>query len=88
MLAQEILKLEHENQRLKEQLAQLGEDFHKPKNCVSCKHYVQHYIRVSGGYYPLYFGHCVCGVPIKERKGKKDPALNDTCLCFEEGFHY
>ena len=87
MLSQEIANLESENQRLKAQLARMGESIQKPKNCASCKYYVQHYMRVSGGYYPLHFGHCVCGVPIKERKGKKEPIASNTCLCFEEEFH-
>ena len=88
MLAEEIAKLEGENQRLKVLVNQMMGNIPKPKNCQNCKYYVRHYGKRNDVYYPLHFGHCICGVPIKERRGKKNPTLNDTCLCFKEGFNH
>lgn len=88
MLSQQVLKLEEENQRLRELLKRADETIPKPKQCQNCKHYIQHYARVSGGnYHKIYAGHCTCKVPMGQRKGKKDPIPEDTCLCFEEGLH-
>ncbi len=37
----------------------------------------------TGIYFKLYTRHCTCGVPIRQRKGKKEPIPDDTCSCFE-----
>ena len=85
MLAEEIAKLEGENQRLKELIKQMMGDVPKPKNCQNCKHYVQHYRMDDWGrFHKIYIGHCNCEVPIKKRNGKKEPNPEETCLCFEE----
>lgn len=84
MLSEQIAELELENEKLKEKLQQANEGIPKAKKCEKCKYYIRHYGRASDGiYFNLYTGHCICGVPIKQRKGKKNPALDDTCSCFE-----
>ncbi len=66
---------------LSEQIAEL--ELEKPKKCEKCKYYIQHYGRtVTGVYFKLYTGHCTCGVPVKQRRGKKEPTPDDTCSCF------
>ena len=83
-LSEQIAELELENKELKELLKQVNEDVAKPKKCEKCKYYIQHYGRtVTGIYFKLYTGHCTCGVPIKQRKGKKELLPDDTCSCFE-----
>jgi len=84
MLAEKIQALEYENAKLKELLKLQEEDVPKPKECGNCKFFIRHYGKQGGVYYKLYEGHCTCGVPIKQRKGKKNPTLEDTCTCFEE----
>ena len=85
MLTEEIKKIEDENQHLKVLLGQMLGDIPRPKNCRNCKNYTQHYIRDDwGAFHKINMGHCRCEVPIKKRKGKSEPAPDDTCLCFEE----
>lgn len=61
----------------------LEESNGKKKNCENCEYYTQHYARTSQGtYFKINVGHCVCHVPIKERKGKKYPKPDDICTCF------
>jgi len=85
MLSSQIMELESENRQLRELLQRLNEDISKPKDCGHCRHYVQHYARNGyNDFHIVYMGHCTCGVPINKRKGKKYPAPDDTCMCFEE----
>lgn len=85
MLAEKIQALEYENVKLKELLKLQEENIPKPKEYKNCRYFVRHYGKTDGIYYKLYEGHCTCKVPIKKRKGKKDPTLEDTCLCFKAG---
>ena len=92
MLSKEILKIERENQILKEMLFQFEEklknSLERPKSCKFCKYYIQHYVK--GGehskmeYVPIYAGHCVVGVPVKHG-GKKSPKPDECCPYFEIG---
>lgn len=84
MLAEQIKKLEYENTKLKELLKLQEENIPKPKECGNCRYFVRHYGKLDGIYYKLYVGHCICKVPIKKRKGKKEPTVEDTCTCFQE----
>lgn len=85
MLAEKIQALEYENVKLKELLKLQEENILKPKECGNCKYYIQHYGKSAGGiYFKLYTGHCTCGVPVRKRKGKKNPEPEDTCTCFQE----
>ncbi len=84
MLSEQIAELELENKELKELLKQVNEGIPKSKKCENCKFYIRHYGRASNGvYFNLYTGHCTCGVPVKQRRGKKEPTPDDTCSCFE-----
>lgn len=77
MLSEKIAELEVENIKFKNLLKS------KSKKCENCKYYIQHYGRtVTGVYFKLYIGHCTCGVPVKQRRGKKEPTPDDTCFCF------
>lgn len=88
MLSREIARLENENFALREELRELNAKMEsnavlKPKSCQYCKNYIQHYIKtVTGGYKPIYAGHCISGVKTKRRK-KSNP--DDTCPYFELG---
>lgn len=86
MLSQKVQELELQNRRLKtliEKNIQAG--IPKPKNCENCEHFMQYYWRDDyGTFHKIYAGRCVCGVPIKIRKGKKNPSPEDMCLCYEE----
>ena len=85
MLSEEIAKMERENRQLKELLQRVNESTAKPKQCKNCKYYIQHYGRSADRqYFPVNFGHCICGVQIKKRRTKQMKP-EDTCLCFEEG---
>lgn len=86
MLSQKVQELELQNRRMAVIIEDITKsNVPKPKNCENCKHYIQHYYRTEyGAYYKLYTGHCICGVPTKKRKGKKNPTPEDTCLCYEE----
>ncbi len=84
MLSSEILKLETENQELKEMLRILSKDTSKPKDCRHCKYYIQYYCRDNhGNFRTIYAGHCICGVPSRKRNGKRNPTPEETCLCYE-----
>ena len=84
MLSEQIAELELENKELKEKLKQVNEGIPKLKKCEKCKYYIQHYGRdINGVYFKIYIGHCVCGVTVKQRKGKTNPVPDDTCSCFE-----
>lgn len=87
MLSEEIAKLERENSYLKALLEEIETNPAKMKNCTDCKFYRQHYCKQDGVYYKIYAGHCICGIPAKKRKGKKEPFPDDTCLYFEEKSH-
>lgn len=84
MLSEEIAKLESENRHLKALLEEIKVNPVKIRDCTHCRFYIQHYRRCGGAYYKIYAGHCTCEVPMKKRKGKKEPAPNDTCMYFEE----
>ncbi len=85
MLSSEVSKLEAENQKLKEMLKIMGEDIPKPKDCRHCKNYIQYYCRdMHGNFHTIYAGHCICRVPARKRNGKRNPAPEETCLCYEE----
>ncbi len=83
MLSEEIAKLESENRHLKALLEEIKVNLVKTKDCTHCKFYMQYYGRTGGVYHKVYAGHCACEVPVKKRKGKKEPVPDDTCLCFE-----
>lgn len=82
MLSNEIRKLESENQSLREALKTMQVNFEKekqrPRACEYCKYYLQHYVKVDGGYKPTYCGHCVHG---RVKKRVKD----ESCQYFEVG---
>lgn len=88
MLSDKIRELELENRRLSKLIKDaVAADIPKLRNCETCKYFRQYYCRDKyGTYYKVYTGHCMCGVPIKERKGKKMPTPEDTCTCFEKRF--
>lgn len=88
MLSQEVSVLERENDRLNrenEELRRLlGTEPVKPKNCHSCKFFIQHYIHSGiNCYAPVDQGHCICGKQTKSRK-----ASEKNCQYYEEGRNY
>lgn len=82
MLANEVMELEQENEKLKRAMNELRRDLNeqdpKPCCCEYCKFYLQHYIKHGNGFHKTYDGHCVMG-RIKKRKS------DDTCKAFEFG---
>ena len=85
MISEKVQALELENKRLRTLILSQSESIPQPKDCEHCKHYIRHYGRDNyGTYFKLYSGHCACSVPARKRKGKKSPAPEDTCLCFEK----
>lgn len=84
MLAEDVRKLEHENERLseenKELLILLGDELPKPMSCGCCAHFLQHYIKIGiSSYMETYAGHCVHGRVVNKKPDEK------TCRYFEEG---
>lgn len=93
MLSNEIKELENENAALRKALSDLSKKMEgnavlKPKTCQYCKNYLQHYIKeMPGGlqrFTPVYYGHCISGVPLY-KGGKRKPKPDDTCPYFELG---
>lgn len=85
MLSQEIAKLEYQNEHLAEENEELrkllGREPEKPMNCEACVFFMQHYIKVSGGFMKTYCGHCTHGRN-KDRKPE-----NKSCQYFRLGKH-
>lgn len=65
MLAENVLEMEKDNERLRHENAKLrevlGTDLPKPMNCEACRFYIQHYVKVGFQYAKTYAGHCVHG---------------------------
>lgn len=82
MIADEVKKLEQENNTLRVQLEQMqkmyGDKPELPKRCEYCRHFVQHYVKCGTFYMPTNDGHCVAGCRIKDRKAK------ETCKYFAQ----
>lgn len=70
MIYEKVKDLEAENERLKIENDNLKElvDLPRPKECSSCKHYVQHYVKSGNSYGKTYAGHCKHGNRTKDRK--------------------
>lgn len=85
MLAEDVRRVEIDNQRLQaenEELRRLlGEEPPKPMDCGSCKNFMEHYIRTSTGYFRVNDGHCMATVRVSGRK----TADGKTCRYFELG---
>ncbi len=84
MLAEDVRKLESENERLEEENRELrillGDEPPKPMNCGYCRHFIQHYIQVGFcNYVKTYAGHCVHGRIVNKRPDGK------ICRYFEQG---
>ena len=84
-LSQSVSILEQENNRLNQENAELrrllGTEPSKPKDCQSCKFFLQHYIYGGGNIYvKIDAGHCVCGKRTKDRK-----ASDKNCQYFKLG---
>ena len=83
MIAENVLKIEQDNERLREENERLrtllGVELPKPENCELCKFYIQHYIRCGGQYAKTYSGHCTHG---RNKKRKPD---EKGCKYFEAG---
>lgn len=84
MLAEDVRKLEQENERLikenKELKTFLGEEPPKIMNCVSCIYFMQHYVKTGlSSYTETYAGHCVHGRLVNRKPDGK------TCRYFERG---
>ena len=84
MLAEDVRKLENENERLEEEnrglKILLGDELPKPMNCGNCKYFMQHYIKVGiRSYMETYAGHCIHGRIVNKRPDGK------TCKYFEQG---
>lgn len=84
MLAEDVRKLENENERLAEENRELrillGDEPPKPMNCGSCMHFIQHYIQVGlCSYMKTYAGHCAHGRTVTKKPDGK------TCRYFEQG---
>lgn len=81
MLSQKIAEFEIEYQHLKEENEELRRLLEiepiKPMDCQACSFYLQHYVKVSGGYMKTSSGHCVHG-RIKNRKPE-----DKTCRYFQ-----
>ena len=89
MIANEVAKLEKENQDLKDSIKELERKMKqvhtpRPKSCRFCKNYIQHYRKSGDGYAEIYAGHCISGVPLK-KGGKRNPFPDDCCPYFELG---
>ena len=82
MLSQEIMKMEQENEALKEIVAKLKrteEGKREPRTCEHCRFFYQHYIKIGySTYAKTYCGHCVHG-RVREKKPDK------FCDYFEPG---
>ena len=80
MLSQKIAEFEVEFQHLKEENEELRKLLEveppKPMDCQVCEFYIQHYVKVSGGYMKTNAGHCVHG------KFKDKKPGNKTCQYF------
>lgn len=65
MLAENVLEMEKDNKRLRDENARLrqvlGMDLLKPTDCEHCRFFIQHYVRVGLQYTKTYAGHCVHG---------------------------
>lgn len=84
MLAEDVKKLEQENERLAEENRELrnmlGSDIPKPKKCGNCAHFIQHYIQVGlCSYIKTYAGHCAHGRMVTKKPDGK------TCQYYELG---
>ncbi len=84
MLAEDVRKLEYENERLtkenKELQILLGDKPTKLMNCGCCKHFMQHYVQVGlCNYMETYAGHCVHGRTVNRKPDGK------ACRYFEQG---
>lgn len=83
MLAEDVLKMEKDNRRLRDENAKLrevlGMDLPKPMDCEHCRFFIQHYVRVGLQYAKTYAGHCGHG-RIKDRKPDEK-----GCKYFEAG---
>lgn len=84
MLAEDVRKIEHENERLTEENRELrillGDEPPKPKNCGCCAHFIQHYINIGiNSYRETYSGHCIHGRVVNKKPDGK------TCRYFEQG---
>lgn len=82
MISERVHDLEQENIKLKEQVSMLenicGDRVELPRNCEYCLHFIQHYIKSGGSYYPTCSGTCAAGSRVKGRK------VSDTCKAFEK----
>ncbi|MDE7298653.1 MAG: hypothetical protein K2N94_07465 [Lachnospiraceae bacterium] len=85
MLAQNVLQMEQDNARLREENAalrrMLGTEPPKPMNCEACRFFIQHYMRSGTQYARTNAGHCVHG-RIRNRKPE-----DKNCGYFEAGRH-
>lgn len=83
MIAENVRKMELENERLQEENRELrillGDEPPKPMNCGCCKHFIQHYIECGGIYHETYSGHCVHGRIVSKKPDSK------TCRYFKPG---
>lgn len=90
MIAESVIRLEKENQELKDTVVELKAKLEqsaagKPESCQHCKYFARHYVRNENGTYTqIYTGHCTCGVPISKGR-KKNPGMGETCPLFEAG---
>lgn len=83
MLAEDVRKIECENERLRDENEELrrvlGSNPPKPMDCACCEHFIQHYIKSGVKYFPTCDGHCVHGrITQKKPEGK-------TCRYFKQG---
>ncbi len=80
MLAENVLKMEKDNKRLRDENEKLrevlGMDLPKPMDCEHCRFFIQHYVRVGLQYVKTYAGHCGHG-----RMKSKKP--DERCKYFE-----
>ena len=83
MLAENVLEMEKDNERLRHENAKLrevlGADLPKPMNCEACRFFIQHYVRVGLQYTKTYAGHCGHG-RIRDKKPE-----DKNCKYFERG---
>ena len=75
MLSQKIAEFEIEYQHLKEENKELRRLLEveplKPMDCQACEFYLQHYVKVSGGYMKTNAGHCFHGRMKDKKPGDK-----------------
>ena len=83
MISEKVQELEYQNAHLIEENEELrkmlGREPEKPMNCESCVFFIQHYVKVTGGYMKTYCGHCAHG-RCKDRKPE-----NKSCQYFQLG---